>query len=241
MRSSTFVSTAIVSAAVVLAADDANQWATYPSVAKTASINGFADRIVDTVPECAKSCLESQGTGNTPCPYWDTGCLCVMPQFNGPIAECVIKACGGSEVGDVASQATAACSAAGVWEPYWMLPSSDNAAISSAIANTEEASSATSTEESPSATPTSEAPAKTSSEAPAETSSEAASSEAPSVTSAPESSETPAPSSESSEAPESESASAPTESSAATVTQANGANKQLIGSVGVVAALALLI
>ena len=28
-------------------------------------------------------------TGITPCPYWDAGCLCVMPQFAGAIGSCV--------------------------------------------------------------------------------------------------------------------------------------------------------
>ena len=36
----------------------------YPSVAKTASYNGFADPIYDSVPDCAKDCLK-QSTSNT--------------------------------------------------------------------------------------------------------------------------------------------------------------------------------
>ena len=55
-----------------------NPYTIYPSVAKTASINGFADRIYDQLPECAKPCM-FQNTGVTPCPYWDTGC-CVLCQ-----------------------------------------------------------------------------------------------------------------------------------------------------------------
>ena len=34
-----------------------NPYATYPSVPKTASINGFADRIYDLLPEWAKPCM----------------------------------------------------------------------------------------------------------------------------------------------------------------------------------------
>ena len=55
---------------------------------RTASINGFADKLYDQLPECAKPCM-FQNTGITPCPYWDAGCLCVMPQFAGAIGSCV--------------------------------------------------------------------------------------------------------------------------------------------------------
>ena len=44
---------------------------------RTASINGFADKLYDQLPECAKPCM-FQNTGITPCPYWDAGCLCVL-------------------------------------------------------------------------------------------------------------------------------------------------------------------
>ena len=105
-----------------------NPYTIYPSVAKTASINGFADRIYDQLPECAKPCM-FQNTGVTPCPYWDTGCLCVMPQFGGAIGDCVAKNCKGKEVDSVESLATSICSSAGVGEPYWMIPSSVSDAL----------------------------------------------------------------------------------------------------------------
>ncbi|KAG2731018.1 hypothetical protein G9P44_006167 [Scheffersomyces stipitis] len=57
-----------------------NPYTQYPSVPKTASINGFADRIYDDLPACAQPCM-FQNTGITPCPYWDTGCSCVMPSI----------------------------------------------------------------------------------------------------------------------------------------------------------------
>ncbi|EMG47534.1 Likely cell surface antigen, partial [Candida maltosa Xu316] len=39
-------------------AGDANQYTQYPSVAKTASVNGFADRLLDAgVADCAADCL----------------------------------------------------------------------------------------------------------------------------------------------------------------------------------------
>ena len=46
------------------------------AVSRTASINGFSDPLYDAVPECAQACLV-RSTSNTPCPYWDAGCLCV--------------------------------------------------------------------------------------------------------------------------------------------------------------------
>jgi len=129
----------IVSAAGVTAIPEGdNPYTIFPSVAKTASINGFADRIYDQLPECAKECVK-QSTSSTPCPYWDTGCLCVMPQFAGAVGNCVAKNCKGKEVGSVESLATSICSSAGVWEPYWMIPSS----VSDALAKAANAASAT--------------------------------------------------------------------------------------------------
>lgn len=124
----------LASLSLVFGADDndvANQYTQYPSVPKTASINGFADRIYDQVPSCAQECLR-ESTGSTPCPYWDTGCLCVMPQFGGAIGNCVAENCKGSEIGNFESLATSLCSVAGVWEPYWMIPGSVSDALASA-------------------------------------------------------------------------------------------------------------
>ncbi|KAK6199611.1 uncharacterized protein RJT21DRAFT_71870, partial [Scheffersomyces amazonensis] len=112
-----------------------NPYATYPTVAKTASINGFADKIYDDLPECAKPCM-FQNTGVTPCPYWDTGCLCVMPQFGGLIGSCIAENCKGSNVVSATSLATSICSSAGVWEPYWMIPASISSSLSVAAADT---------------------------------------------------------------------------------------------------------
>ena len=133
----------IASAAGVTAIPEGdNPYTIFPSVAKTASINGFADRIYDQLPECAKECVK-QSTSSTPCPYWDTGCLCVMPQFAGAVGNCVAKNCKGKEVGSVESLATSICSSAGVWEPYWMIPSS----VSDALAKAANAASATTSAE----------------------------------------------------------------------------------------------
>ena len=34
----------------------------------------------------------------TPCPYWDTGCLCIMPTFAGAIGSCIAEKCKGQDV-----------------------------------------------------------------------------------------------------------------------------------------------
>ncbi|RCK59361.1 Repressed by TUP1 protein 5 [Candida viswanathii] len=154
----------LASLAAVRAADsdsetssDDSPWATFPSVPKTASINGFADRIYDLVPECAQDCL-TESTGNTPCPYWDTGCLCVMPQFAGNIGNCVAENCRNADVGSFESLATSLCSSAGVWEPYWFIPASVSEVLAEAatggdveIASTDD-SSATGSESAPETT-----------------------------------------------------------------------------------------
>ncbi|CAX41938.1 GPI-anchored cell wall protein, putative [Candida dubliniensis CD36] len=143
LSSSSILIVSIALAATASAVPDgANPYTIYPSVAKTASINGFADRIYDQLPECAKECVK-QSTSNTPCPYWDTGCLCVMPQFGGAVGNCVAKNCKGKDVGSVESLATSLCSAAGVWEPYWMIPSS----VSDTLAKAANAATATTTAE----------------------------------------------------------------------------------------------
>lgn len=121
-----------------------NPYATFPSVPRTASINGFADRIYDQLPECAKACM-FESTGSTPCPYWDTGCLCVMPQFGGAIGQCVADNCQGDAIGSVEYLATSICSSAGVWDPYWFIPESVSEALASAAAVVVEAETTTAT------------------------------------------------------------------------------------------------
>ena len=177
-------SSSITEAPTTTAAD--NPYTIYPSVAKTASINGFADRIYDQLPECAKPCM-FQNTGATPCPYWDTGCLCIMPTFAGAIGSCIAKNCKGQDVVSATSLGTSICSVAGVWEPYWMVPgnvqSSLNAAAT-AVPSSSEQPAETSSEQPSEAS--SQQPAETSSQQPSETSSEQLSS----ITSAPDSTTT---------------------------------------------------
>lgn len=111
----------------------ANNWATYPSVAKTQSVNGF-DPINSLLPECAQECPHYD-TDNTPCPYWDTGCLCVMPQWSGAVAECFIESCSGDDLEKATSLAYSLCTKVGA--NVWMMPSSISSALSAAVAEGE--------------------------------------------------------------------------------------------------------
>lgn len=148
MLSVNLLATAVVGfyASSINAAD----YETYPTVAHTASINGFADKIYDRLPECAKPCVQ-QDTGNTPCPYWDPGCLCVMSNWGGEVAECIAENCEGSGVSTATSLATSVCSSAGVPSPYWYIPASASAdllqaaAAASTVTGTANSSSATET------------------------------------------------------------------------------------------------
>ena len=169
MLSVNLLATAVVGfyASSINAAD----YETYPTVAHTASINGFADKIYDRLPECAKPCVQ-QDTGNTPCPYWDPGCLCVMSNWGGPVAECIAENCQGDNVVTATSLATSICSSAGVPSPFWFIPASasadlleaaeatitDDVTSSSAAETTEPASSAPATSEPVSFEPASSEP-----------------------------------------------------------------------------------
>ncbi|KAI5970506.1 hypothetical protein CANMA_000415 [Candida margitis] len=226
-----------------------NQWATYPSIAKTASINGFADSIYDLVPSCAQDCLK-ESTGSTPCPYWDAGCLCVMPQFAGAIGDCVAQNCQGSQVVSFESLATSICSSAGVWEPYFMVPASVSTALSTAAAaNAETTPASTAEEETTSSTAAETSAPETT--AP-ETSTQGESS-APAQTSAPETTSVQASSAAASQGEQQQSSaesssSVPAEggssagsSASASVLTANGAVIPGVAMGGVIAALAALI
>ncbi|EGW35576.1 uncharacterized protein SPAPADRAFT_133039, partial [Spathaspora passalidarum NRRL Y-27907] len=144
-----------------------NPYSTFPSVVKTATINGFADKIYDDLPECAKPCM-TQDVGR--CPYWDTGCLCVMGTFANPLADCVADECKGKDVVTATSLAYSVCSAAGVWEPYWIIPTSIIERLDAAA--TEEVEEVITTEVTIITTETSEGPKEisASSAEPAETS-----------------------------------------------------------------------
>ncbi|EGW30641.1 uncharacterized protein SPAPADRAFT_62501 [Spathaspora passalidarum NRRL Y-27907] len=114
---------------LILLVSAANPYETFPKVPKTASINGFADPIIDLLPECAKDCVKIS-TGNTPCPYWDTGCFCVMPQWAGLMGQCVAKNCQGRDVASARYLATSLCNAVGAGTV--IMPESISDALSSA-------------------------------------------------------------------------------------------------------------
>lgn len=119
--------------ATVAAADEGNQWATYPSVPKTATINGFGDPVFDSLPACAQPCVR-ESTSSTPCPYWDTGCLCVMTTWSSKVTECYAENCSGSDAQKAYDASVQVCKNAGVWEPYWIINDAASSAISSAAA-----------------------------------------------------------------------------------------------------------
>ena len=100
--------------AAVTAANDftVGDFRTYPKVPKTATFNGFADPIIDKLPDCAKECVK-EDTGSTPCPYWDTGCFCVMPQWAGPVNECFAKCENPDDVKLATSLAYSLCTSVG--------------------------------------------------------------------------------------------------------------------------------
>ncbi|CAN3377008.1 hypothetical protein DIURU_002013 [Diutina rugosa] len=129
--------TTIAFAAIAAAVTTPTNFETFPEVPKTASINGFADPVYTAVAECAQECLvENKDTGNTPCPYWDTGCLCVMSQFANPIADCWATACKGQEVSRATMAAYSACQAAGVWAPYWFIGTDQQSDLAAAATAT---------------------------------------------------------------------------------------------------------
>lgn len=152
------------------AADSDNPYATYPLVAHTASINGFADKIYGSLPSCAQPCVK-EDTGSTPCPYWDTGCLCVMQNWAGEVADCIAENCKGKEVETATNLATSLCSSAGVWSPYWMIPSSASEALAKAAKATTTAEASSSSTSEAKAPSSSTSVAATSSSAPEQLSS----------------------------------------------------------------------
>ena len=238
LSSSSILIVSIALAATASAVPDgANPYTIYPSVAKTASINGFADRIYDQLPECAKECVK-QSTSNTPCPYWDTGCLCVMPQFGGAVGNCVAKNCKGKDVGSVESLATSLCSAAGVWEPYWMIPSS----VSDALAKAGEAAAETTAETTTAETTAESTTAQetTAQETTAAETSKAAESSAPAETSKAEETSKAAETTKAEESSVAQSSSA-TGVASVSVETANAGNMPAVAIGGVIAAVAALI
>lgn len=122
-----------ITALSLVALVSASNWATYPSVPHTASVNGFADMVNLALPECASECADIS-TSNTPCPYWDTGCLCVMPQWSGQVASCIAESCTGTDVASATSACLSVCSSVGA--NMWLMPASLSTELSEAAAET---------------------------------------------------------------------------------------------------------
>lgn len=108
----------LISLVSVLAVADASKYATYPPVPHTASINGLADPVFSSLSNCARGCV-SKSTSSTPCPYWDTGCLCVWKSWTSDVAMCIAQKCNGKSVTQAQSLIKAQCEKVGVEPPYW--------------------------------------------------------------------------------------------------------------------------
>ncbi len=117
-----------------------------PSFPKTVEYNGFAENIVDCLPECAKSCVEIPD--DTVCPDYDVGCLCFFPAFNDRVASCWAESCSGTDVMAATNDAINICNFAGA--STWSIRSSASSALASAASNTA-SSTSSSTKSTPSA------------------------------------------------------------------------------------------
>ncbi|KAM9918512.1 hypothetical protein OXX59_008606, partial [Metschnikowia pulcherrima] len=117
--------------------------ATTTAVARTATINGFADAVYDYIPECAKACV-AQDTSSTRCPYWEMGCLCVWTPWSSLVGECVAESCKGADVAQFTSAATSACRSYTVPAPYWVIDATASSMLASARGTGSVASSAVS-------------------------------------------------------------------------------------------------
>ncbi|CAN6626600.1 hypothetical protein TRVA0_011S00188 [Trichomonascus vanleenenianus] len=143
--------------AVAMAAD--NPYASYPSVKHTASINGFADPIYDKLPACAKDCVK-ESTSNTPCPYWDPGCLCYMPQWGSIVADCFVQNCpDGSDVSEAVNLAIGICNEVGAGK--WVISPDASSALAAAETRVVEASTSAAAAASTTAAQSTSGPAST--------------------------------------------------------------------------------
>ncbi|EMG47531.1 putative cell surface antigen [Candida maltosa Xu316] len=89
-------------------------FATFPNIQTTASINGFADPIYDLMPECARYHCLKFGTNLTPCAQWDAPCLCVNSKWMGLVGQCIADNCRGEDVASATFLAKSVCSAVGI-------------------------------------------------------------------------------------------------------------------------------
>lgn len=224
MKSTTFALSSLI-LATIASADD---FATYPKVPKSYTINGFADPVYDAIPECAKECVSYKNP--TICPTFDSGCFCVMPNWNALVAECLVNKCSGKDVVQATSAITSMCNRVGA--NTWAMPASYSTALSKAAIKDVDA-----------VTTTSETAAK---ETTAETTKkeESAAKETTKETAAPKSTGAEHSGEHSSAAKTSESkpaASSTSSSSSPTVATANLAVRGAVGAIGFVAALPFIL
>lgn len=124
MKSTTFALSSLILATIA----SADNFATYPKVPKSYTINGFADPVYDAIPECAKECVSYKNP--TICPTFDSGCFCVMPNWNALVAECLVNKCSGKDVVQATSAITSMCNRVGA--NTWAMPASYSTALSKA-------------------------------------------------------------------------------------------------------------
>lgn len=224
MKSTTFALSSLI-LATIASADD---FATYPKVPKSYTINGFADPVYDAIPECAKECVSFKNP--TICPTFDSGCFCVMPNWNALVAECLVNKCSGKDVVQATSAITSMCNRVGA--NTWAMPASYSTALSKAAIKDVDA-----------VTTTSETAAK---ETTAETTKkeESAAKETTKETATPKSTGAEHSGEHSSAAKTSESkpaASSTSSSSSPTVATANLAVRGAVGAIGFIAALPFIL
>jgi hypothetical protein len=235
----TFVLNSAVLASVALAVD----YGTYPQVPKSYTINGFADPVYDNLPSCAKSCVTMKNP--TVCPDFDSGCFCVMPNWNGLVASCLVDSCNGGDVKQASEVIVSMCNRVGA--NTWALPPALSTSISSAI-NVKDVEATTTPDATSSAEATTTPAAESSAPATTPVTSAAPSTEETSAPVTSAASSAPVSSAEKSEASSAANSSAAGNSSSGqasatshSVEQSNNAAKTAIGAIGFVAALPLLI
>lgn len=228
MKSTTFALSSLILATIA----SADNFATYPKVPKSYTINGFADPVYDAIPECAKECVSYKNP--TICPTFDSGCFCVMPNWNALVAECLVNKCSGKDVVQATSAITSMCNRVGA--NTWAMPASYSTALSKAAIKDVDA--VTTTSETAAKETTAETTKKEESAA-KETTKETA---APKSTGAEHSGEHSGEHSSAAKTSESKPAASSTSSSSSpTVATANLAVRGAVGAIGFVAALPFIL
>lgn len=100
--------------AATISLTNAGPWLHFPPVSRLYELNGLSDRFFKESDTCVQNCLtKHKSTEMTPCPVWDTGCLCIFHTFNDVWMKCVLNDCP-QFAKDVEVKGIAACTKAGV-------------------------------------------------------------------------------------------------------------------------------